>query len=84
MPRPRSSRPSGVVNPSSGAPGNAFGHCKANGNGHPNQHPAGCTTDTLTFAYEQLTMEMWAERVENDPTVASGKNPLGHWDEEVG
>jgi RHS repeat-associated protein len=43
--------PSGVVNPSSAAPGNAYGHCKANGNGHPNQQPAGCSTGSLTFAY---------------------------------
>ncbi len=35
--------PSGEVNPSSAAPGNAYGHCKDNGNGHPNQQPAGCT-----------------------------------------
>ena len=46
-----SSLPSGVVNPSSGAPGNAFGHCKDNGNGHPNQQPAGCTTTQLIFGY---------------------------------
>ena len=44
--------PSGEVNPSSGAPGNAYGHCKDNGNGHPNQQPAGCSTDTLAFEYE--------------------------------
>ena len=43
--------PSGVVNPSSAAPGNAYGHCKDNGNGHPNQQPAGCTTGSLSFAY---------------------------------
>jgi hypothetical protein len=42
--------PSGAVNPSSGAPGNAYGHCRANRNGHPNQQPAGCTTGTLSFA----------------------------------
>ena len=43
--------PSGVVNPSSMAPGNAFGHCKDNGNGHPNQQPAGCDTGVLAFEY---------------------------------
>ncbi len=43
--------PSGEVNPSSMAPGNAFGHCKDNGNGHPNQQPAGCSTGTLAFEY---------------------------------
>lgn len=32
--------PSGEVNPASMAPGNAYGHCKPNGNGHPNQQPA--------------------------------------------
>ena len=46
-----SSLPSGEVNPSSGAPGNPFGHCKDNGNGHPNQQPAGCTTAQLVFGY---------------------------------
>ena len=51
MPSNRDPLPSGVVNPSSGAPGNAYGHCKDNGNGHPNQQPAGCTTDTLAFEY---------------------------------
>ncbi len=44
--------PSGEVNPSSMAPGNAYGHCKDNGNGHPNQQPAGCSTQALTFEYE--------------------------------
>lgn len=43
--------PSGAVNPSSGAPGNAWGHCKDNGNGHLNQQPAGCSADTLALAY---------------------------------
>jgi RHS repeat-associated protein len=46
-----SSLPSGEVNPSSAAPGNAFGHCKDNGGGHPNQAPAGCSMDTLAFTY---------------------------------
>ena len=46
-----SSLPSGEVNPSSAAPGNAWGHCKDNGGGHPNQQPAGCTTSALVFAY---------------------------------
>ena len=54
--------PSGVVNPSSGAPGNAWGHCKANGNGHPNQQPAGCTTGMLSFAYEYDERELIAQR----------------------
>ena len=44
--------PMGEVNPSSMAPGNAWGHCKANGNGHPNQRPAGCTTGVLAFSYD--------------------------------
>ena len=43
--------PSGEVNPSSMAPGNAYGHCKDNGNGHPNQQPAGCSTGMLSFEY---------------------------------
>jgi YD repeat-containing protein len=46
-----SSLPSGVVNPSSMAPGNAYGHCNASPSGHPNQQPAGCDTGTLAFAY---------------------------------
>ena len=42
---------SGALNPSGGAPGNAWGHCKDNGNGHPNQAPAGCATSGLVFGY---------------------------------
>ena len=52
----------GEVNPSSAAPGNAYGHCKDNGNGHPNQQPAGCTTDTLAFAYEYDERGLIAQR----------------------
>jgi YD repeat-containing protein len=52
MPCVRNLPPSGAVNPSSAAPGNAYGHCKDNGNGHPNQQPAGCTTDSLGFSHE--------------------------------
>ena len=44
--------PSGEVNPSSMAPGNAYGHCKDNGNGHPHQQPAGCDTGVLAFEYD--------------------------------
>jgi RHS repeat-associated protein len=52
MPPVSDSLRSGVVNPSSGAPDNALGHCKDNGNGHANQQPAGCSGSTLTFGYE--------------------------------
>ena len=54
--------PSGEVNPSSAAPGNAYGHCKDNGNGHPNQQPAGCSTDTLGFAFEYDARGLVAQR----------------------
>lgn len=54
--------PSGAVNPSSAAPGNAYGHCKANGNGHPNQQPAGCTTGSLSFAYAYDARGLIAQR----------------------
>ncbi|KGM17813.1 hypothetical protein N867_11480 [Actinotalea fermentans ATCC 43279 = JCM 9966 = DSM 3133] len=37
-------------NSSANAPGNAFGHCKDNPTGHPNQQPA-CTTSTLVVSY---------------------------------
>jgi len=43
---------SGEVNRATAVRGNAYGHCKDNGNGHPNQQPAGCTTDALSFVYE--------------------------------
>ena len=62
--------PSGAVNPSSAAPGNAFGHCKDNGNGHPHQQPAGCSTQTLRFAYEYDERGLVAQRdVMSDETT---------------
>ncbi len=54
--------PWGEVNRSSAVLGNAYGHCKANGNGHPNQQPAGCSTGTLAFAYEYDERGLVAKR----------------------
>ena len=66
----QSALPSGAVNPSSAAPGNAFGHCKDNGNGHPHQQPAGCSTQTLRFAYEYDERGLVAQRdVMSDETT---------------
>jgi YD repeat-containing protein len=39
-----------------------FRHCKANGNGHPNQQPAGCSTGSLTFAYSYDSRGLIAQR----------------------
>jgi hypothetical protein len=47
---------------SSGARGHGFGHCKAKGNGHSHQQPAGCSTDELSFAYEYDERGLVAER----------------------
>ena len=50
------------LNPSSAAPGNAWGHCKDNGNGHVNQEPAGCGPTQLVFAYTYDPRGLVAER----------------------
>ena len=66
--------PSGEVNPSSMAPGNAYGHCKDNGNGHPNQQPAGCDTGVLAFeyVYDERGLVEGREIVTDETTTATG------------
>src|SRR5665811_607516 len=64
------------VNPSSAAPGNAWGHCKDNGGGHPNQAPAGCTTSALVFDYTYDARGLVAQRdVSTDGVTTS--TPVG-------
>ena len=65
--------PSGAVNPSSMAPGNAYGHCKDNGNGHPNQQPAGCDTGVLAFeyVYDERGLVEGREIVTDETTTAT-------------